>query len=403
MSVGSRSLLWPRLLLAGGATLLVMGGLLFALVQFLPGRSPPASPPAPLARVAPERPTPTPVRAPAPLPPAPEDGVRPPIDNGSAPPKQGAAPATLDVPQPKKAPEPKRAVPEPPPPKKKAPEAEPAPKPAPGDFQVGDTFYQEVVVGRASSYNSLAGNFQQNTRYAIVSRFEVLKKNADGSLVARQKVEGVRLANTDRALQAQLNALLQKTKGATFTVELDAKRKVVRFAGPREAIDVFAGGNPLGGQSFLLWSFLDPDAWKELAQLSFFRPQKPLKKGETWSVPMTHSWGPLGSWTGKSVFVHAGKQAALERFQYALQLAHRPPAGGGGGLPFAVGKSEFRIQTAGGTIAYDARKGRVATFEERFHVRGQVGVAALGVTTAIAMDEVQVFQVRILDRDPWKE
>src|SRR5262249_25959116 len=144
------------------------------------------------------------------------------------------------------------------------------------------------------------GTFQQNTRYLLVSRMAVEKRTDDGGLVVRQKVEGVRLASADPALQAWLNELLRKTDGATFTWTLNARREVTHFTGPRETPKVFAGVNPLGGPGFLLWSFLDPDGWKELAQLTLFRPPSPVRKGEKWARPLTHSWGPLGSWNGQA-------------------------------------------------------------------------------------------------------
>jgi hypothetical protein len=387
---------WFGPLLVGGATLVLVIGLGIGLVRLLPARSgkpaPAPTSPAPETAMLPERPSPAPPPSPAP---DADPGVKP--DEGRVPELPG--PNTVDVP---------RKPPDPQPVEKKAVLSRPKPADPPAkratiELEVGDKFYQEAVVSRLSSYTSLAGPFAQNTRYALLSRFEVVQKKADGSLVVKQKMEGVRLSNTDRALQAQLNALLQKTKGATFTYELDPRRQVVRFEGPREAVKVFRGANPLGGQTFLLWSFLDADGWKELAQLTFFRPQVlPLKKGATWSVPMMHSWGPLGSWVGRAVFAYVDKKDGLDRFQYALNLAHRPPIGAGG-LPIQIGKTDFRIQTAGGAIAYDSSKGRVAGFEERFHVRGVMAVSALGVDTAITMDEAQVFQVRILDENPWKE
>ena len=113
---------------------------------------------------------------------------------------------------------------------------------------------------------------------------------------------------------------------------------------------------------------------------------------------MTHTWGPLGSWSGQTVYVFAGERAGLEQFAYDLKLAHRPPCaglGGGGGLPIQFGAADFRIVAAGGTILFDPTLGRVGAFEERFQVRGQAAVAALGVVTSIAMEEVQSFTVRL--------
>jgi hypothetical protein len=263
----------------------------------------------------------------------------------------------------------------------------------------GDEFWQEVVISRMSRYRTLLGDMGQDTQYLLVSRFRVTKKEADGSLRVQQKVEGVRLNNADPALQAQLNALLQKTRGATFELTLNPRREVVGFKGGQEALKVFTGGNPLGGQTFLLWSFLDLDGWKELAEVSFFRPRQPVRKGEKWTRPMTHSWGPLGHWAGQEVFLHTGRQGPVERYDYVLDLGYKPPAGGGG-LPFQVGKADFRLQTARGSIGFDPERGRVALAEERFAVRGVLSVSALGVDTAVEMDETQLFQLRLHDRNP---
>jgi hypothetical protein len=195
---------------------------------------------------------------------------------------------------------------------------------------------------------------------------------------------------------------MHETKGATFRFTLNPRREVTQFEGPKEAPKVFQEANPLSGRTFLLWSFLDQDGWKELAEMSFFRPREPLRKGDRWARPMVHSWGPLGSWHGQVGFVHLGKQAGQERYDYLLDLTYRPPAAGAGAaaLPFQIGRADFRVHTARGAIAYDANRGLVSAAEERFGVRGTLGVAALGLESAVDMDEVQLFQLRVLDHNP---
>ncbi len=272
------------------------------------------------------------------------------------------------------------------------------PKGLPG-WKEGDVLWQEVVISRMSRYRVLGADMGQDAQYLLVSRFTVTKKEADGSLRIEQKVEGVRLDNADPGLREQLNDLLKKTRGATFEMTLNPRREVVAFKGGQEALKVFTGANPLGGTSFLLWSFLDQDGWKELAEVSFFRPREPVRKGDRWARPMTHSWGPLGSWTGQVGYVHLGRQGPVERYDYGLDLGYKPPAGAGG-LPFAVGKADFRLLTARGAIGFDPERGRVILAEERFHVRGVLAVTALGVETAVEMDEAQLFQLRLHDRNP---
>jgi hypothetical protein len=391
MTTGGWRSLWPRLTLAAAATLLAVIVAGVALVRLLPARqheTPPtvaAVQDAPRAEPEDYKDSPPAPEAP-PLPPleAPATASRPILPLLDNPPP--LAPP-LEKPSPPRSAKPSTAKP-----------LELPPKNVP-DLQAKDEFFQHVIISRVSRYRILEMDLGQNVQYALVSRFRVKNKRDDGGMVVEQKVESVRLSNADPALQVRLNELLQKTKGASFTMTLNARHEVTKFEGGPEAIKVFADANPLGGPSFLLWSFLDRDGWKELAQLSFFQPPGSPQRGERWDRAMTHSWGPLGNWSGKVHFQFTGKQAGLDRFDYLLDLAYKAPVKGGG-LPFEIGKSQFRIQTARGAIAYQPNRGRIAAAEERFHVRGLLAVSFLGVESAVQMDEMQLFQLRILDSNP---
>jgi hypothetical protein len=381
--VGGWRVLWPRLTLAAGATLLVVIVATVALARLLP--TPSHQTPAITVEVEQREPSPSPVASSLPPldPPAAltEKPILPLLDNlpTLAPPlEEPSRPRPAETTTPKSAEPPLKSV---------------------REMQEKDEFFQHLVISRVSRYRILDLDMGQNVQYVLVSRFRVEKKNEDGGMVVEQKVEGVRLSNADPAMHAKLNDLLQKTKGATFTLTLNARREVTKFEGGPEALKVFAGANPLGGPSFLLWSFLDRDGWKEMAQLSFFQPPPSPRRGERWQRPMTHSWGPLGNWDGKIHFQANGKQTGRERFDYQLELAYKPPRSAAG-LPFEIGKSRFQIQTARGVIAYQADRGQVAAAEERFHVRGVLAVSFLGAESAVQMDEMQIFQLRIVDKNP---
>lgn len=376
VSGGWRSL-WPRLTLAAAATLLVVVSAGFALVRLLPATRHETPSEAVVATNVPQ----------------PESEISKPLPQEKPdkpllrPSDSPASAVKAIVPLPDK---PRSGV---------TPLEPPAPKKSVSELPTKDDFFQHLVISRVSRYRILDLDMGQNVQYAFVSRFHLKKKNDDGGMVVEQKVESVRLSNADPALQERLNELLQKTKGATFTMTVDGRREVTKFEGGQEAIKVFRDDNPLGGQRFLLWSFLDRDGWKELAQLSFFQPPSSIRRGESWDRYMTHSWGPLGNWSGKIYFQSTGKQAGLDRYDYLLHLAYKPPSKGGG-LPFEIGKSQFQIHTAHGAIAYQPSRKRVAAAEERFHVRGLLTLSFLGVESVVQMDEIQLFQLRILDKNP---
>lgn len=267
----------------------------------------------------------------------------------------------------------------------------------------GDRFYQEVVFGRVSAFRVLGADIRNQSQYAFLSRFEVEEVTDDGPRTVTQKVEAVRLTRADADQQARLNALLQKTKGATFRITLGPGGEVVKFEGEQTPLALARGGALTGELTFLMQSTLDLDGWKELAQLTFFRPPQERGKDGLWRRKLVHNWGPLGAWTGEVACAAAGKVGALDRYDYRHFLTYAPPKGGRGMLPFEVSRADFRLLPSGGSIAFDATRGRVAAAEERFRVRGLLAASALGVTSTIEMEETQHFRLRILDRKPTDE
>jgi len=304
------------------------------------------------------------------------------------PPVRPPEPVTLPVATPTPAPDPPPA-----PPRTQPAEGILAPVPV-GRYRVGESFDQEVSVSRRSALRVLGVGAPQAAEYTFTSRLTVETVGPDARLTVKQRVEGTRLVTCDPAARAELEDALRKARGATFTITVGPGGEVSSLKGPADAPRVAEGLDPGGGQTFRVWSLLDADGWKELAGLTFFQPGRPLAAGETWFRPLVHSWGPLGSWAGRTRYTAAGRRDGAERIDYAHELTYRPPAAGGG-LPFRVVRADFSAPTAGGVIRYDAARGRVESAEETFRVRGAVTVAVGGVETAAGVEEVQVFRLRL--------
>jgi hypothetical protein len=265
----------------------------------------------------------------------------------------------------------------------------------------GRVFYQEVLVTQKSNYRIQGLNFGSNVRYSVLSSFTVQKSRYDGSSVVEQKVEATRLLGSDAVSRAVFGGLLQKLIGTTFTMTLSPQMEITSFKGQHEVIHA-AGGNPPDWQFLMQASLVDQDGWKELDQLTFFQPGQPLRVGQKWDRELTHSWGALGDWKGQVHYAYLDEQAGSHRISYTLELDHLPPADNGGDLPLKIANAAFKHQEAGGMIYFDSDKGRVSRAEERFHVRGTMAVEMLGQNTALQMEEVQTFQIRVLGKKPLK-
>ncbi len=266
-------------------------------------------------------------------------------------------------------------------------------------FQVGDTFNQDVIFSRKSDFRIVGAEFSQAARYAFRSTIVISKVHANGSYVAEQTIGKAIWLDGDADSKPTLIEALEKAQGTKFELAFSRNHEVTELKGLKDPIRVAAGKNAAMGQSLRLWSLLDADAWKELAGLTFFHAEKPLKAKMTWNKPVSHDWSPLGSWNGKTVYLAAGKQPKqtnLERIDYRHEIYYKPPAiGADRDLPFRVQKAAFQTILAGGAILYDPATNRTTAVDETFRVRGNIQVSLAGMDAAIEMEETQGFRLTI--------
>lgn len=262
----------------------------------------------------------------------------------------------------------------------------------------GDQFFQELRVVQKPSYNIQGIPFNTVLEYVVISSFNVEKAGANGYEI-QQKVEGAQLVQADALTQPLLTPAVNKLPGTTFNIHLDDKMEVKKF----EAAGLPAAVMAQGAIGLQVASLLDQDGWKEMARTTFFQPNRPLKVGEKWSQPMTHTWGALGSWSGRIHYAYGGGKGALHQFAFGLDIGYQPPKGKGGAGMLAINSAAFKAQQAGGVILFDADKGKVVEARERFLVRGRLALQLLGMNTPVDLEEDQNFHLRISDINPLKK
>jgi hypothetical protein len=266
-----------------------------------------------------------------------------------------------------------------------------------GPFKAGDSFIQKLFVTQKPQFRVLGQPVSTFLQYEIASRLTVETVQADGGLVVQQKVETARLLQADETSKGIVGAAVTQMPGTTFTFTLNAKREVTKFVGGN-GFQLGAAALP-GGLGFQTASLLDRDGWKEMAERTFFQPDQPLASAaQRWTRPLTHQWGPLGSWLGQVHYAYQGeRQGTVAKIGYQMQLAYQPPPPGAG-LALQVAGAQFQPPQARGDVYYDFQRAKVVGAEERFHVRGQIQLTLLGQNTPVEIDEEQTFRLQILER-----
>ncbi len=263
-----------------------------------------------------------------------------------------------------------------------------------------ETFEQELLVTHLSRMNIQGMDFSGEIQYRVRSVLNVEKREADGTMMVVQRVEQAESIKADPLTQSILRDLLGKLVGATFRISVGPDGRVTAFEGAVPRMHAAAGNGLLGPQGIQMVSIIDPDGWREIAELSFFRPQATSEGKPHWERPINHSWGPLGTWSGKVVYTPIESEGNVLQFSYRLFLTHGPPRQDGGRLPFRVIRAEFQHQQAGGVIAFDAAKGRVVRAREEFPVKGRLTVGVVGQEFPVGLDETQRFVIHLRERKP---
>lgn len=268
-----------------------------------------------------------------------------------------------------------------------------------GKYKEGDTFVQQVTVVRSSSFGAPGVVTTQAAEYTLTSKVEVTKVNGDGSIVVTQTVQTGKLIDASADMKQPLSDALKSAEGAKFELAIAPNGKVNALKGLADPVNVKLGRD-VEQQTLRLWAILDADAWKELAGMTFFQPDKP-GVGAKWSRDFTHDWGALGSWLGRTDYATTAKpeKDGRHKIGYAHAISHHPSKGPGN-LPFSIKECAFPVVKAGGAIRYDAVTNRVTAVEELFHVRGSVVVSFGGADAAVEMEEIQKFRLTASEVKP---
>ena len=268
-----------------------------------------------------------------------------------------------------------------------------------GKYKEGDTFIQQVTLTRSSAFGVVGLVTTQAAEYTLTSKLEVTKVNADGSIVVTQSVQTGKLTDATADLKQPLTDALKAAEGAKFELAVAPNGKVTALKGLADPVNVKLG-REAEQQTLRLWSILDADAWKELAGMTFFQPDKP-GVGAKFARDFSHDWGPLGSWLGRTDYATAAKaeKDGRHKIDYVHAISHRP-AKGPGNLPITIKESAFPRVTAGGTLRYDAATNRVTAAEELFHVRGGVVVSFGGTDATVEVEEQQKFRLSAAEVKP---
>lgn len=278
-----------------------------------------------------------------------------------------------------------------------------SPKPTPSERGKAYTVFQEVQIQRMPQFSIAGQVFGQDLRYKLLSEIQVSQPDDRGRRTIDQVIVETRLVSADDMSKASLEKSLRELKGWQFSATLNSHGEVIEWeAGPkagRAILDV----NPLDLKGFLMTHVMDEDGWKELTQLSFFRPDPAAIQDDMWKHQMTHDFGALGHWSGMTSYRRGGEKEGLTLYNYVHELEYFPPTESTSELPFKIVDVELVPKAAGGRIYFDESTDRVAGVEETFVVQGNLKVELFGQLADLATSEQQSMVMMLTPENPWTD
>ncbi len=279
--------------------------------------------------------------------------------------------------------------------------AEPGPSDADGGPRV---FYQTLDIHRRPTFVVLGTTLAQELRYRIVSQIEIGTPDDMGARRAVQIIERTRLLQADDLTRAAYATALKSLERQQYTFKLNARNEIIEFTRPGMKAAAVAVERR-ATQGVQLTKVIDDDGWKELAELTFFRPEPDVAQGQPYVRQISHDWTPLGAWSGTTRFTGQQVVGDQQTINFRHSLTYVPPKANpaAGPLGLRIVSAACSIDRAEGDIEYDLGLQRVANVRETFQVHGTIAAELLGQPATIELQERQLLTIRITAQPPTDE
>jgi len=264
-------------------------------------------------------------------------------------------------------------------------------------FKEGDKFYVEDVSNMKQKIEFMGKPIEQKQKTTMVTSYNVTKVASDNTTLV-SKIEDVKV-QSEGGLGGELDKVMEKLKGATFTITLDKTGKITKFEGYNEFIKKLTEGMEEVGKFVRM--MITEDVLKKSAEEAFsFLPPNPVEKGGTWKRENVIPFGPLGSFKASNEYTYQGTEDGLAKIGLKAQLNYSPPKGDAGFGLFKITRGNLKSEGARGTLYFDVQKGRLAKYSMAMVFRGSLTMDIMGNMVDMDVTIDQNSNSRVLNRNP---
>jgi hypothetical protein len=280
-------------------------------------------------------------------------------------------------------------------------------------FEVGKTFYMIMNTNTSQEMTVLGQRISQAQEVTYYVSFTPLERDDNGNWKIKQRIEGVKMEidiggnkilsdSTKKGTGAnQLSNFYQALVGSEFTLMIDKNMKITKISGRDEFLKKLVKENPQ--MEPLLKTILSDEALKQMSDPAFsVVPDKPVKKGDTWTKTAVLNMGPIGTFDTNYKYTYEGPdESKLQKIKVETTLKYQPPGpNAGSALPFKILKADLASKESSGNILFDSTKGRVGGSDMTMHLAGTLTIEISGMSSEVTLDQTQTTKVKTTDENP---
>jgi hypothetical protein len=268
-------------------------------------------------------------------------------------------------------------------------------------FKEGDKFYVEDVQTTKTDVSVLGMQIKEDTKTTTVTSYTIKKVNSD-NVVLVQKIENVE-TKSQGGLGGASEKIMEKMKGATFTITMTPDGKVTKFEGYKDFAKKLTGDDDEMGKMLNL--FFSEDLFRSSAESAFnILPKTPVKEGDTWKDESKIPVPGLGDFKTVTNYTYKGKVEGGHRVDLKQNLTYTVPKDSNliGGV-FKFVKGDLKAENAKGHYIFDAEKGRLVSAKIAMFIKGRLTVDVAGQNVELHMTIDQEATSRVLDQNPAKD
>jgi hypothetical protein len=283
-------------------------------------------------------------------------------------------------------------------------------------FEKDKTFYQEMTTKTDQTMKVMGSDIKQTQVQTFYFSWTPVKQDGDNWEV-KQKIEGVKMrieiggtpidydSTKEAPTSTALSDFFKQLVGSEFTLTVDKNFKVIKIEGREAFLKKLTGTNQQ--MEALLKQILSEDALKEMADPTFAAiPNKEVKKDDKWKKDSKLDMGPIGKYETTYEYTYEGPDKDKKnKIKVETTMKYVPPDEkvASGGLPFKIKSATLASKNAGGTILFDADKGRVDESNMKVELSGELKIEIGGVDTQVKLDQTQNTTVKTYDSNPLKK